>query len=186
ELYFGTNGDQFAYTRGVYSDGSHSPEKVEFNGTEFSANPLSTSLSSYFVDANIYSAANEVYEFNECNFRGSLVRSASLRSGRFAFNRCVHEYAGAAISYGDTNKGGVTNELYLSGNVVTHESGLLFAAPPGGNELKVWADGNKHKHQKSLYSFNAARIMPPRGSGAVVNFVTADDYVMAASPTAGA
>lgn len=145
------------------------------------------SLTQFFHDENAFAATQEITEFINCRFLGATVKTAFIRSGKFRWDGCVHEYAGAAIEYGPANASNVPNELYLHDNHVSHELGYLFQPPIVGNEVKIRMGGNTSEALGQIINFTRYDKITANRGGAdtLLNFITVDEFESASAPTTG-
>lgn len=189
--------DGFTETTLVYySSAGTNPRKLDFSNCEFSMKGTG-SLTRYFEDDNSFGSSattQEAVNFVLCVFKGSTIRSAYFRSGKFVFDRCRHEYAGAAILQSTPSAVGIPNELTLNGNVITDASGWLYEPPIAfstGAPIKVWMSGNLSKTLGQLVYFTRYdKIAPPHGTAvgadAVLEFQQIDrEFEAGTAPTTG-
>lgn len=152
----------------------------------------------YYYDENAWGSSStaafcEPFVFNNCQFKGSAVRTATLRGGKFEFVRCVHEYAGDAILYGTPSV--ADSEIKLFDNVITNAAGYLvtppiaFSSPSTG--LNLWMRDNVSTTLGQIINFTRYdKIAPPHGSAvganAVLYFKQLDkQYESDVAPTTG-
>ena len=187
-----------------YSANGTNPRKLDFSNCEFSMEGTGA-LTRYFEDDNSFGSSylvnnapvfttQEPVNFTLCVFKGSTVRSAYFRSGKFVFDRCRHEYAGAAILQSTTSAVGIANELTMSGNLVSDASGWLYEPPIAfspGAPIKIWMSGNLSRTLGQLVYFTRYdKIAPPHGAAAGINAVLEfqqidREFESGAEPTTG-
>lgn len=179
-----------------YSSNGTNPRKLDFSNCEFSMEGTGA-LTRYFEDDNSFgssSTTQEAVNFTLCVFKGSTVRSAYFRSGKFVFDRCRHEYAGASILQSTPSAAGIANELTMSGNMISDASGWLYEPPIAfstGAPIKVWMSGNLSRTLGQLVYFTRYdKIAPPHGAAvgadAVLEFQQIDrEFESGAEPTTG-
>lgn len=183
----------------VYQAGSGTNARaLSFSDCTFEYETGAT-LDKYYYDENAWGSSStatfcEPFVFNNCKFKGSTVKTATLRGGKFEFSRCTHEYAGGAIHY--STPGTIADsEINLFDNVVKHASGYLitppiaFTAPSVG--LNIWMRDNISATLGQIVDFTRYdKIAAPQGAAvganAVLYFKQVDkQYESNVAPTTG-
>lgn len=169
---------------------------LKFNDCVFDYEAGAT-LTRYYFDENAWGSDStgaycEPFVFNNCKFKGALVRTATLRGGKFEFSRCIHEYAGDAILYGTV--GSVNDsEIKLFDNIVTDAAGYLWTPPIAytTGPLSVWMRDNLSAVLGQIINFTRYdKIAAPQGAAVapddVLYFKQVDrQYESDVSPTTG-
>lgn len=164
-----------------------SPAKTLFDTCKF-----------YVFDADtesyVYSNPNAMVngmsvEFNDCEFYGTTtIADIYIRSGDFSFNRNKHyRESGHCITQDSLSWAFVTNRISIKDCEAVNTSGALYSPPVATYQVDIYMSGNTHNlGLGSLINFTRYdKIMPPRGTGDVLNFITIDTEDGTGKPTTG-